>query len=83
MIEVDPWQRRRDGAALLVDVVGHRGHVRFDDQGKPTAKEVFAEGWLQDDQAWGRPVDIKELGDGSLLVSDDYAGMVYRISYGG
>ena len=57
--------------------------VRFDDQGKPVGKEVFAEGWLQGEEAWGRPVDIKELGDGSLLVSDDYAGMVYRISYGG
>ena len=57
--------------------------IRFDDQGKAVGKEVFAEGWLQGEEAWGRPVDIRELGDGSLLVSDDYAGMVYRISSGG
>ena len=56
--------------------------IRFDDQGKAMGKEVFAEGWLQGDEAWGRPVDIKMLGDGSLLVSDDYAGALYRISYG-
>ncbi len=56
--------------------------VRFDDQGRPTGKEVFAEGWLQGEEAWGRPVDIKELADGSLLVSDDFAGAIYRISYG-
>ncbi len=43
----------------------------------------FAEGWLQGDQAWGRPVDVQELPDGSLLVSDDFAGVIYRITYRG
>jgi glucose/arabinose dehydrogenase len=43
--------------------------------------EVFAEGWLQNDKAWGRPVDILQTEDGSLLVSDDHAGLVYRITY--
>ena len=43
--------------------------------------EVFAEGWLAGNSAWGRPVDIEVLGDGSLLVSDDRAGAIYRISY--
>jgi glucose/arabinose dehydrogenase len=43
----------------------------------------FAEGWLQGVQPWGRPVDVQELPDGSLLVSDDYAGVIYRISYQG
>ncbi len=56
--------------------------IRFDDEGKAVSKEVFAEGWLEGEDAWGRPVDIKELGDGSLLVSDDYVGALYRISYG-
>jgi glucose/arabinose dehydrogenase len=66
------------------DPAGYRiMRIRFDENGKAVGKEVFAEGWLQGDEAWGRPVDIKELGDGSLLVSDDYAGVVYRISYGG
>jgi len=40
---------------------------------------VFAEGWLQDGRAWGRPVDILQLPDGSLLVSDDAADVIYRI----
>ncbi len=44
--------------------------------------EVFAEGWLQGgDQIWGRPVYVQEMKDGSLLVSDDYAGAIYRITY--
>ena len=43
--------------------------------------EPFAEGWLQGESAWGRPVDLLELPDGSMLVSDDYAGAIYRIRY--
>lgn len=43
--------------------------------------EVFADGWLQDGDAWGRPVDLVVMADGSMLVSDDKAGMLYRISY--
>ena len=43
--------------------------------------EVFAEGWLQKDRAWGRPADVLVMPDGSLLVSDDHAGVIYRISY--
>lgn len=45
--------------------------------------EVFAEGWLHDDKAWGRPVDVQVAPDGSLLVSDDLADAIYRISYQG
>jgi glucose/arabinose dehydrogenase len=43
--------------------------------------ESFAEGWLQGDQVWGRPVYTKQMKDGSLLISDDYAGAIYRVSY--
>jgi glucose/arabinose dehydrogenase len=45
--------------------------------------EPFAEGWLnqQTGEYSGRPVDVAELADGSLLVSDDFAGAIYRISY--
>ena len=46
-----------------------------------TSYEVFAQGWLKDGKAWGRPVDVLQLKDGSLLVSDDFANVVYRISY--
>ena len=55
--------------------------IRFDARGRAVAKEVFAEGWLKGGEAWGRPVDIKTLPDGSLLVSDDRAGVIYRIAY--
>lgn len=44
--------------------------------------DAFAQGWLSGGQAWGRPVDVQELPDGSLLVSDDKGGMIYRISFG-
>ena len=43
--------------------------------------EPFAEGWLQGREAWGRPADVLVMPDGALLVSDDRAGAVYRISY--
>ncbi|MGH8057768.1 MAG: PQQ-dependent sugar dehydrogenase [Candidatus Entotheonellia bacterium] len=43
--------------------------------------EVFAEGWLQGRRAWGRPVDVLVMPDGALLVSDDSADVIYRISY--
>ena len=53
-------------------------------QGKVISEQVFAEGWLgKDGKAIGRPVDILELPDGSLLVSDDHAGVIYRITYTG
>ena len=46
--------------------------------------EVFADGWLDPEtkQYRGRPVDVANLPDGSLLVSDDFAGAIYRITYG-
>jgi glucose/arabinose dehydrogenase len=43
--------------------------------------EVFAEGWLQGDQIWGRPVYTRQMKDGSLLIADDYAGAIYRVTY--
>ena len=51
--------------------------------GKPAKYEVFAEGWLQGESAWGRPVDVLVAPDGALLVSDDEAGAIYRISHRG
>ena len=50
-------------------------------QGEAVGYEVFADGWLQGEEAAGRPVDLLVLDDGSLLVSDDQNGIVYRISY--
>jgi len=47
-----------------------------------TSYEPFATGWLENDSVWGRPVDVILHEDGSLLVSDDFAGAIYRIRYG-
>jgi len=43
--------------------------------------EAFAEGWLVGEEPWGRPVDVEVAADGALLISDDRAGAVYRVSY--
>jgi glucose/arabinose dehydrogenase len=42
---------------------------------------TFADGWLNGDTVTGRPVDIELMPDGSMLVSDDYADVIYRITY--
>lgn len=64
--------------------VGYRVvRVVLDDAGRVTKQVPFAEGWLQDGRAWGRPADVLVAPDGSLLVSDDQAGAVYRIRYTG
>lgn len=65
--------------------IGYRlMRVQVDNQ-KVTNAEVFADGWLNHEaqEAWGRPVDVLQLPDGSLLVSDDHAGLIYRIAYEG
>jgi glucose/arabinose dehydrogenase len=48
---------------------------------KATSYQPFASGFNNGKETFGRPVDLLVLGDGSLLVSDDLAGAVYRISY--
>ncbi|MBI4459988.1 MAG: sorbosone dehydrogenase family protein [Acidobacteria bacterium] len=52
------------------------------ENGKPVRWENFATGWLQGGRAWGRPVDVLSGPDGALYVSDDRAGVVYRITHG-
>ena len=73
------------GSWNRTDPVGYRVmRVHFNSAGQPISTEVFVDGWLdRDDGFWGRPVDIAELPDGSLLVSDDFAGLIYRITYVG
>lgn len=63
--------------------VGYRLIVAFPQDDGTVKSEVFAEGWLKGTRASGRPVDVLEAPDGSLLVSDDDADMIYRISYSG
>ena len=64
---------------------GARVMVTFlDEEGNAAKTEPFAEGWMTEDGYYlGRPVDVQQYIDGSILVSDDKAGAVYRISYQG
>jgi glucose/arabinose dehydrogenase len=61
--------------------IGYRVMVARLEAGKAVSYEPFAEGWLQGSRAWGRPADLLVMPDGSLLVSDDEAGVIYRITY--
>ncbi len=68
------WNRTEPiGARVMVTFVDAEGNARM---------EPFAEGWKDDNGEYlGRPVDVAQLRDGSILVSDDLAGAIYRISY--
>lgn len=63
--------------------IGYRITLVRLESGKAVAYEPFATGWLQGETVTGRPSDVLVLPDGSLLVADDYAGAIYRISYRG
>jgi len=67
------WNRTKK-SGYRVMVVRLRGD-------KVVAYQPFITGFEQDEKAWGRPVDVQPLPDGSLLVSDDLAGAVYRVTY--
>ncbi|TAK60213.1 sorbosone dehydrogenase family protein [Methylobacter sp.] len=55
--------------------------VKFS-QGQPVSEQVFIDGWLtRDYKVLGRPVDVLEMPDGSLLISDDRLGVIYRVAY--
>ncbi len=70
------WNRSRK--------VGYRVTlVRLDAQRRPIGYEPFATGWLQGEETRGRPADVAVAPDGSLLVSDDFAGAIYRVRYRG
>lgn len=62
--------------------IGYRVSVlKINDKQQVTSYEPFAYGWLQGERDWGRPVDIEWLPDGSMLLSDDEADVIYRIYY--
>ena len=67
------WNRRNK--------IGYRLNLIRIKNNKAVKQEVFAEGWLEKENNWGRPVDVLVMPDGALLVSDDFAGVIYRISY--
>jgi glucose/arabinose dehydrogenase len=57
--------------------------VTLNADGNVARMEDFLTGFLQNNAYVGRPVDVLVMPDGSLLVSDDYNGAIYRISYAG
>jgi glucose/arabinose dehydrogenase len=69
------WNKsKKEGGDVVV--------VKLDKGGKGKSVEPFLTGFLADNKYVGRPVDVMQLKDGSLLVSDDWNGAVYRITYG-
>jgi len=61
--------------------IGYRITMVTLDGNRAVDYRTFADGWLDGDKTLGRPVDLLVLRDGSLLVSDDFNGLVYRIAY--
>lgn len=72
------WNRsKKSGYLVAVE--------KLDANNKVIGEEIFASGWLDEasQEVWGRPVDVQMLPDGSLLISDDMAGVIYRVTYNG
>jgi len=72
-----PWNKvnKDEGGDVVVAMLDGDGNV--------TSVEPFLTGLLQNNEYSGRPVDVEEMADGSLLVSDDFNGAIYRITYDG
>jgi glucose/arabinose dehydrogenase len=69
------WNRsRKNGYRVSV--------VRLQDN-RAVGYEPFVTGWQEGESAWGRPADVLVMPDGSLLISDDQAGAIYRVFYRG
>lgn len=70
------WNRSKATGAFI-------NFIPVNANGTAGKAEIFADGWLDSDTGTyrGRPVDVAPMKDGSMLVSDDYAGAIYRISY--
>ena len=74
MAEHGSWNRNTKTGYLV-------SRVTLDKNGKPVAKEPFMTGFIEGENFWGRPADVQVMPDGALLVSDDTAGAVFRVSY--
>ena len=55
--------------------------IRLDEEGNYISQEDFITGWLENEIAWGRPVQPFVMSDGSMLVSDDKYNVIYRVTY--
>lgn len=69
-----PWNRTKKDADVAVAFLDKNGRV--------TSIEPFLTGFVANNTYIGRPVDVMTMPDGSILVSDDHAGAIYRVSYG-
>ena len=69
------WNKTKKSGYQVVRVV-------LDGKNKPVKLEPFITGWVEGENFWGRPVDVQMLKDGSMLVSDDETGAIFRVSYG-
>lgn len=70
------WNRsKKSGYDIILATLNAEGIV--------TDTQPFITGWLDEntDDVWGRPVDMEILPDGSMLISDDYADVIYRVYY--
>jgi len=75
LAEHGSWNRKKKS--------GYKLSLAKIENGKVVSYQPFASGWLNEEtqKVWGRPVDVLLLPDGSMLVSDDQAGVIYRITY--
>ena len=69
------WNRSQKSGYKVV-------RVSVNEKGEKS-QQIFAEGWLQGQRNWGRPVDFLVMPDGAMLLSDDQNGVIYRIAYRG
>jgi glucose/arabinose dehydrogenase len=77
LAEHGSWNRSDEAGPIGFRLI----HAEADASGE-LHYEVFIDGWLNaDGTRWGRPADVLELPDGSLLIADDEAGAIYRVSY--
>ncbi|PZX61247.1 glucose/arabinose dehydrogenase [Algoriphagus ratkowskyi] len=69
------WNRSKKSGYVLTSIKVEGSNA--------SGEKEFASGWLDEasQKAWGRPVDVQEMQDGSLLISDDMAGVIYRVTY--
>ena len=67
------WNRSRK--------IGYRVSLVRVEDGQAVGYETFVDGWLRNEEVSGRPVDLLQMPDGSVLLSDDQNGVIYRISY--